>query len=52
MEDLAKSWAHLKQGYGAMLYQYCNYLAYKLKFHKKVSIFGSKFDYFEYKSLN
>ena len=35
LEDLAKSWIHLKQGYGTMLFHYCNYMAFKIKFHKK-----------------
>lgn len=35
LEDLAKSWIHLKQGYGIMLFHYLNYLVFKVKFHKK-----------------
>lgn len=35
LEDLSKSWIHLKHGYGVMIYHYCNFLAFKIKFHKK-----------------
>jgi huntingtin interacting protein 1 len=35
LEDLAKSWIHLKHDYGNMLFHYCNFLSFKLKFHKK-----------------
>jgi huntingtin interacting protein 1 len=35
LEDLAKSWMHLKQGYYLMIFHYCSYLVNKLKFHKK-----------------
>lgn len=35
LDDLAKSWVHLKQGYGTMLFHYLNYLMFKIKFHKK-----------------
>lgn len=35
LDDLSKSWVHLKHGYGLMIYHYCNFLAFKIKFHKK-----------------
>lgn len=35
LDDLAKSWMHLKQGYYLMIFHYCSYLVYKIKFHKK-----------------
>lgn len=36
LDDLSKSWVHLKQSYGTMLFHYCNFLSFKVKFHKKV----------------
>ena len=36
LDDLAKSWINLKQGYGTILYHYCTFLSFKIKFHKKV----------------
>jgi huntingtin interacting protein 1 len=38
LEDLSKSWVHLPQDYGNMLFHYLNYLNFKIKFHKKNQI--------------
>ena len=38
LDDLSKSWVHLPQDYGNMLFRYLNFLTYKLKFHKKNQI--------------
>ncbi|CAF0771700.1 unnamed protein product [Brachionus calyciflorus] len=35
LEDLARTWIHLRQGYAFIINKYCIYLAFKLKFHKK-----------------
>lgn len=36
LEDLGKTWIHLKQGYAFIINKYCSFLVFKLKFHKKV----------------